>query len=127
MLDASAAVELLLDTRTADAVVERMVGERVGVPAHFDVEVVGAIRRAVARQLVSDRDGLVAVDDLAGLRIRRWPLAGVIARAYELRDTHSVADGAYVALAEALDCTLVTCDGRLARSHGHDAVIELVD
>jgi len=35
----------------------------------------------------------------------------------------SAYDGAYVALAEALECTLVTRDARLARSIGHDAEI----
>ncbi|MBL7325874.1 VapC toxin family PIN domain ribonuclease, partial [Escherichia coli] len=40
--------------------------------------------------------------------------------------THTVADGAYVALAEGLGVPLITCDGRLAQSHGHNAEIELV-
>jgi predicted nucleic acid-binding protein len=35
-------------------------------------------------------------------------------------------DGAYVALAEALDAPLLTCDARLAGSHGHRATIELL-
>ena len=39
----------------------------------------------------------------------------------QLRDIVSTCDAAYVALAEALDCTLVTRDGRLARSSGHPA------
>ena len=34
---------------------------------------------------------------------------------------------AYVALAEALDAPLITCDAKLARSHGHRAVIELIE
>jgi predicted nucleic acid-binding protein len=34
-------------------------------------------------------------------------------------------DGVYVALAEALDAPLLTCDARLKRSHGHQAEILL--
>jgi predicted nucleic acid-binding protein len=47
-------------------------------------------------------------------------------RAYQLRSTHTVADGVYVALAEGLLASLITCDRRLAASHGHGAEIELV-
>jgi predicted nucleic acid-binding protein len=44
-------------------------------------------------------------------------------RAFQLRDNLSAYDAAYVALAEALECTLVTRDARLARASGHDAQI----
>jgi predicted nucleic acid-binding protein len=37
-----------------------------------------------------------------------------------------VDDAAYIALAEALDAPLVTCDARLTRSTGHTARIELL-
>ena len=38
----------------------------------------------------------------------------------------SAYDAAYVALAEALDVPLLTCDAKLARSHGHRAKILLL-
>jgi predicted nucleic acid-binding protein len=38
----------------------------------------------------------------------------------------SAYDGAYVALAEALEAPLLTCDEKLSRAHGHDARIELI-
>ena len=34
-------------------------------------------------------------------------------------------DACFVALAEVLDCPLITCDQRLARASGHHAEIEL--
>ena len=126
MLDASAAVELVLATPSGAAVARRLRNETVHVPAHFDVEVIGAIRRAVVRQLISDHEGLVAVADFRDLPVRRWPTKPFVQRAYELRCTHTVADGVYVALAEGLSAPLITCDWRLAQSHGHDAEIELV-
>lgn len=126
MLDASAAVDLVLATPPGAAVALRLRGETVHVPAHFDVEVIGAIRRAVVRQLISDHEGLVAVADFQGLPLRRWATKPFVQRAYQLRRTHTVADGVYVALAEGLVAPLITCDGRLAQSHGHDADIELI-
>ena len=126
MLDASAAVELVLATAPGAAVARRMRDETVHVPAHFDVEVVGAIRRAVVRELISDHEGLVAVADFRDLPVRRWSAKPFVRRAYELRRIHTVACGMYVALAEGLQAPLVTCDRPLAQSHGHDAQIELV-
>lgn len=126
VLDASAAVELVLATPPGTAVARRLRGEIVHAPAHFDVEVMGAIRRAVVRQLINDHEGLVAVADFLSLPVRRWPIKPFVQRAYHLRSTHTVADGVYVALAEGFGAPLITCDGRLAQSHGHDAEIELV-
>jgi predicted nucleic acid-binding protein len=42
----------------------------------------------------------------------------------EMRERY---DAAYVTLAEALDAPLLTCDGDLARSHGHRTKIELIE
>ena len=66
VLDAAGAVELLLATATGAAVARRLRGETVHIPAHFDVEVIGAIRRAVIRRLISDHEGLVEVDLATG-------------------------------------------------------------
>ena len=48
-------------------------------------------------------------------------------RAYELRDNVTAYDAAYVALAEALDCRLVTADAQLARAPGGRCEVELVE
>lgn len=126
VLDASSAAELVLETQTGAAAAHRLGNEHAHAPAHFDVEVAGVVRRAVLRGLITERDGLNAMQHLIEMNVRRWPLRGLIERAYALRATHTVANGAYVALAEALECPLVTGDERLARSHGHGAAIELV-
>lgn len=42
-----------------------------------------------------------------------------------MRDTLTAYDAAFVALAELLGVSLVTCDARLARAPGHDAVVEV--
>lgn len=45
---------------------------------------------------------------------------------WALRDRLTAYDAVYVALAEALRATLVTCDGRLARAPGSAALVDLV-
>lgn len=126
MLDASAAVELIFATRPGESVARRLRGDAIHTPAHFDVEVIGAIRRAVVRRLISDHEGLVAVANFQTLPLRRWPTKPFVACAYQMRHTHTVAGGVYVALAEGLSAPLITCDGRLASSHGHGADIEFL-
>jgi predicted nucleic acid-binding protein len=45
---------------------------------------------------------------------------------WALRANLAACDAVYVALAEALDTTLLTCDGRLARAPGVSRRVELV-
>ncbi len=66
-----------------------------------------------------------ALQDLRALSIVRYPHDVLLPRIWELRSSLTAYDAAYVALAEVLDAALLTCDGKLARSHGHDARIEL--
>jgi predicted nucleic acid-binding protein len=47
-------------------------------------------------------------------------------RVWELRDNVTGYDAAYLALAEVLDCPLVTFDGRLGAAPGHRASIEIL-
>ena len=49
------------------------------------------------------------------LGVRCQPDAPLLRRAWELRDACSTSDALYVALAEALDATLLTRDARLAQ------------
>ena len=51
----------------------------------------------------------------------------LIDRAFALRDSHTIAVAVYLALAEGLTCPLLTCDERLARSHGQTVEIQLPD
>ena len=57
----------------------------------------------------------------------RYSHEGLVDRAWTMRASLTAYDAMYVALAEALEATVVTCDGRLARAHGHRAEVEVVE
>ena len=58
--------------------------------------------------------------------LRRHAHEPLLPRVWELRGNLSAYDAVYVALAEALDGVLITCDGPLARAPGVGAEIELI-
>ena len=64
--------------------------------------------------------------DLADFDLLRHAHLDLMARAWQLRESVTVYDAMYVALAEALDATVVTCDLPLARAPGHRARVEAV-
>jgi predicted nucleic acid-binding protein len=67
-----------------------------------------------------------AISDLAAFDLHRHIHLDLLDRAWKLRDNISVYDAVYVALAEAIDAPIITCDGPLARTPGHRARIEVV-
>ena len=74
------------------------------------------------------RDGRAreALQDLADFPLIRFSHEPFLERMWELRHSLSAYDAAYIALAEALNAPLVTCDARLARAHGHGARVEVL-
>jgi predicted nucleic acid-binding protein len=58
------------------------------------------------------------------LPVELWPYAPLAERVWELRENITSYDASYVALAELLDTTLVTIDGRLAKAPGPRCRIE---
>jgi len=69
---------------------------------------------------------MVALQDYLDLPITRHPHEPLLWRIWDLRDNLGAYDAAYVALAEALGATLVTCDAKLRAASGHHAVVEVV-
>lgn len=75
---------------------------------------------------VTDERASLALDMLEDLSLVRHDHTKLLKRIWALRSSLSAYDAAYVALAEALDMPLLTCDARLSRSHGHGAKILLL-
>ena len=96
------------------------------MPHLVDVEVVQALRRLVRTGEVSSARAAEAIADLTDLDLHRHTHVDLLGRAWKLRDNISAYDAMYVALAEAIDAPVVTCDGPLAKVSGHRARIEAI-
>ena len=112
----------------AEAVERRLhdMRETLHAPHFLDIEVAHVIRRYAARGAIAEQRGREAIEDLADFPADRHPHVPLLPRIWELRNNLTAYDAAYVALAEALDAPLVTCDRRLAGASGHRARIEVI-
>lgn len=129
VLDASAALEMVLRTAKGRKVEVRALkaGESLHAPHLIDVEITQALRRLVRVEELTTERAKQALDDHIALHIKRANHQDMLVRLWELRESITAYDATYVALAEALDSPLITCDSKLARSHGHGATIELIE
>jgi predicted nucleic acid-binding protein len=127
VVDASALLEVLLRTATAGRIEHRLLarGEVLAAPHLLDVEVAQVLRRYAAVGKLTAERGSEALRDLADFPIHRYPHDVLLPRIWELRRDVTAYDGAYLALAEALAASLVTCDARLRSAPGHGAQVEV--
>jgi predicted nucleic acid-binding protein len=128
VLDASALVELLLATDRGRLIAARIADPALALhaPHLADVEVAQALRRYVGAGELDAATAAAALADLRALGLERHAHEPLLDRVWELRTNLTAYDAVYVALAEALDTTLLTCDGRLARAPGMARRVELV-
>jgi predicted nucleic acid-binding protein len=129
VVDASALLEFLLQTSLGERVEARLFREddELHAPHLVDVEITQGLRRLVRTGEVSSGRADDAIADLTDLDLHRHPHLDLLGRVWKLRDNISAYDAVYVALAEAMDAPIVTCDGPLAKSPGHRARIEVID
>jgi predicted nucleic acid-binding protein len=127
VIDASALLEVLLRRAAVQAVETRLfaAGETLHAPHLLDVEAAHVLRRFASKGELDDARGRAALARLAGLPIQRYPHHTLLPRIWGLRHNLSAYDAAYIALAEALDAVLVTCDQRLANAAGHRARVHV--
>jgi predicted nucleic acid-binding protein len=128
VVDASALLEFLLQTPLGGRVEARIFrdGDELHTPHLADVEVVQALRRLARIGEVSAARASEAIADLTDLDLHRHAHLDLLGRAWRLRDNVTAYDAIYVALAEAIEAPLVTCDGPLARALGPRVSIELI-
>jgi predicted nucleic acid-binding protein len=119
VLDASVVVELLTNGPLADSLRRDLAG-RSGpfiVPHLLDVEVVSALRGLSAGQRIDSYRSGQFLAGLAALRARRYAHTPLVGRIWELRHNFTAYDAVYIALAEATDSVLYTCDAKLCKGH----------
>ena len=127
VVDASIVVTALADDgQDGDRARQRVKGERLTAPHLIDIEVASAWRRLVAEGALDDRRAQLAMIDLLALRLDRVPHGALLERCWELRENLTVSDGAYVALAELLDVTLLTGDSGIEKAPGPRCPIEVL-
>jgi len=126
--DASALLELVLGTARAEHIAARTLaaGQTLHSPHLIDVEIAQALRRLAQLKGLTASRAEQALEDFGDIVLERYPHTELLPRMWQLRESVTAYDAAYVALAEALDAPLLTCDARLARSHGHSVKVELV-
>lgn len=105
---------------------ELRAGGDLAAPDLIDVETVAVLRKRWLTGTVSDQRFAAAIEDLEELTLDRYPTLRFMRRAYELRANVTSYDAAYVALAEALNCELLTADERLSKASGPRCPIRLL-
>jgi len=115
VVDASAAILGLLDDGDAR---RQLATEELHAPHLIDSEVTHVLRRQELQGRIGAGDARRALDTWRRLGLTRYGAAGLTLRMWALRPNLSAYDATYVALAEALDCPLLTADRRLAGAPG---------
>jgi predicted nucleic acid-binding protein len=131
VVDASVIVDLLAadDSHRRDTAHERLTsGDAVFAPAYVDIEVVAALRGLARRSDVLAAGAPALLAQLLRMPIRREPLVSVTAdRIWQLRANMTAYDAGYVALAEHLTASLLTCDRKYAVVPGLRCAVELLN
>jgi predicted nucleic acid-binding protein len=128
VVDASAMSNMLVYTdergRKARAVLARDI-EWIA-PEHWKAEVFSVVRGLTLGGKITESQASRVVGLQPRVGVKTVSLDELLPRMWELRGNVSGYDAAYVALAEARGVTLVTADGRLARTAMSFCRVELV-
>ena len=109
VLDASAAVELLLNSRSGKEFRERLATTpEIHAPHLIDIEIAHALRRLVRREVLGAGRAAFALGLWRQLDVERHQHDILLGRIWSWRNNLSAYDAAYIALAEALRQPLPT-------------------
>jgi predicted nucleic acid-binding protein len=125
VIDASAVVEALVGRRPSVEIRDVLLGNDVAAPHLLDVEVVSALRGLDLAGKLSRPEADRALAEYRELAIDRFGFAAVAERVWELRHGFTSYDANYLALAEAFEAELITCDSKLS-APGHSARVRVI-
>ena len=128
VLDASGAVEFLLNTAAGKRLAARLADDAVvvHVPHLIDLEIAQVLRRYARHGTLSVPMGALCLERWRNLDVQRYSHEPLLDRIWQLRDNVSAYDAVYVALAEALRTVLLTGDRKLAGAPDANVSIELI-
>ena len=119
VVDASVMVAALVDSGPTGAWAESVVAAHtLAGPELVLVETGNILRRLERAGDISRLEATTAYRDLLRLDLTLFPFAPFAERIWELRSNLTGYDAWYVAVAEALDCPLITLDLKLGRAAG---------
>jgi predicted nucleic acid-binding protein len=123
VIDSSAMVEALVGREAPLELLDALQAS-VHAPHLLDVEVLSTLRGLALGGKLTTAAAEQARADYLALRISRYEIKGIADRVWELRYNYTSYDASYLALAEALEAPLFTCDGKLAGS-AHNADVQV--
>lgn len=124
VLDASAMVEALIGREASDELLDALGGD-VHAPHLLDVEVLSVLRGLVLGGKLDAAAAEEARRDHFAFAVSRYEVEPLADRIWQLRHQYTSYDAAYLALAEALEAPLYTCDAKLG-SGGHHADVHVL-
>jgi len=116
VIDASALVDLVVQSERAPAVAQAVGSTDMVAPDVVNPEVLSILRRLERNGRLTAPQAVRAVDDLMDAPVRRFSTRPLLAEAWTLRANVTTTDACYVALARILRCPLVTADRKLSRA-----------
>jgi predicted nucleic acid-binding protein len=116
VIDASALVELLLQSPRATSIKQAIGDSGLIAPDTLNPEVLSSLRGLERGGALTAARASRAVERLSLSRIARVPTRALLHDAWSLRHNLSAYDAMYVSLAQSLRCPLLTTDRRLARA-----------
>ena len=124
MIDASAMAEALVGQGAGMELLDALADE-VAAPHLLDVEVLSALRGLVLGGKLTVESADLARRDYFSFTIIRHDVEPLAERVWQLRHQFTSYDACYLALAEALDAPLYTCDAKLD-SKDHTSNVRVV-
>ena len=119
VIDASVIVAALVDTGRNGIWAESLIAtETLAAPELVMVETTNILRRLELTKELSPLQSGLAQQDLMRLDTQLFPFHPFAERVWALRKNITSYDAWYVALAEALDCSLATLDFKLRNASG---------
>jgi len=113
------------DARGA-ALTSRLTHANLIAPTLLPYELTNAIRRRWSGGVISLEQANRALENLAALNIELFQWAILADRVWALRGSITSYDASYVALAEIMDCPLLTADVKLAAMAPQTCQVELI-
>ena len=124
VLDASVAIEYLLETPTGLAIGDLIADSSLVAPEIFDAEVMSSLRRGVLSGQIEEIRAQQLLDVLLVWTVERVSLRSLLPLAWEHYQNVTAYDAFYVAAARVEDIPLLTADGRLSRAPGLGITIQ---